>query len=75
MVSLIDQCWAHCCLTCIKTLDEHVQGMISKYVDDIKVGGIIDSEDGYQILQQDPDQLGKWAEEWLIEFNVDKCKV
>lgn len=52
-----------------------MQGMISKYVDDIKVGGIIDSEDGYQKLQQDPDQLGKRAEEWLIEFNVDKCKV
>ena len=51
----------------INDLDENVQGMISKFVDDTKIGGIVDSEEGYQKLQQDLDQLrsgprnGKWS--------------
>lgn len=36
---------------------------------------IIDSKDGYQRLQQELDQLGKRGEEWLMEFNTDKCEV
>ena len=26
-------------------------------------------------MQQDLDQLGRWAEEWLMEFNTKKCEV
>jgi len=35
----------------------------------------VDSEEGYQKLQQDLDQLGKWAEKRRMEFNIDKCEV
>ena len=26
-------------------------------------------------MQRDLDQLGKWADEWQLAFNLDKCKV
>eukprot|EP00061_Rhincodon_typus_P000477 g11833.t1 len=59
----------------INDLDENVQGMNSKFADDAKIGGIVDNEEGYQKLQQDRDQLGKWAKKWQMEFNIDKCEV
>lgn len=36
-------------------LDENVQARVSKYVDDTKVGNIVDGKGGYQRLQQDLD--------------------
>jgi len=59
----------------INDLDENVGGMVSKFSDDTKIGGIVDSEEGYLGLQQDLDQLGQWANEWQMEFNLDKCEV
>ena len=59
----------------IDDLDENLGGMVSKFADDIKIGGIVDSEEGYLGLQQDLDQLGQWADEWQMEFNLDKCEV
>lgn len=56
-------------------LDENVHGRISKFADNTDVGGIVESEagkDGYQKMQQNPDQL---AEEWLMEFKEYKCDV
>ena len=35
----------------------------------------MDSEESYLQLQWDLDQLGQWADEWQMEFNLDKCKV
>ena len=49
--------------------------MVSKFADDTKIGGIVDSEEGYLGLQQDLDQLGQCADEWQMEFNLDKCEV
>lgn len=40
--------------------------MVSKSVDDSKIGGTVDCEECYLRLQQDPDQLGQWAEDWLM---------
>ena len=46
-----------------------------KFTDDTKIGGIVDSEESYLQLQWDLDQLGQWADEWQMEFNLDKCEV
>eukprot|EP00061_Rhincodon_typus_P002278 g17064.t1 len=59
----------------INDLDENVQSMISKFADDTKIVRIMDSEEGYQKLQQDLDQLGKWAEKVQMEFKIDKCEL
>eukprot|EP00061_Rhincodon_typus_P005546 g25182.t1 len=44
-------------------------------VEQQEIGGIVNSEEGYRKLQQDLDQLGKWAEKWQMEFNMDKHEV
>ena len=49
--------------------------MVRKFADDAKIGGIVDSEEGYLGLQLDLDQLGQQADEWQMEFNLDKCEV
>ena len=56
----------------INDLDEN---MVSKFADDTKIDGIVDSEGSYLQLQWDLDQLGQWADEWQMEFNLDKCEV
>ena len=47
----------------INDLEENIGSMVSKFADDIRIGGIVDSEEGYLGLQQDLDQLGQWADE------------
>ena len=42
--------------------------MVSKFADDTKIGGRVNSEEGYLGLQRDLDQLGQWADEWHMEF-------
>ena len=37
----------------INDLDENLVGMVSKFADDAKIGGIVDSEEGYLGLQWD----------------------
>ena len=59
----------------INDLDENLVGMVSKFADDTKIGSIVDSEEDYLGLQWDLDQLGQWADEWKMEFNLDKCEV
>eukprot|EP00061_Rhincodon_typus_P011931 g37310.t1 len=44
-------------------------------VDDTKIGNVVDSEEGYLRVQRDLDQMGKWAEEWQLELNLNKCEV
>ena len=59
----------------INDLDEGVEGWVSKFADDTKVGGVVDSEDGCYSLQRDIDRLHSWAERWQMEFNAEKCEV
>ena len=59
----------------INDLDENIGGMFSKFADDTKSSGIVDREESYLQLQRDLDQLGQWADEWQVEFNLDKCEV
>eukprot|EP00061_Rhincodon_typus_P001716 g15548.t1 len=46
-----------------------------KFADDIKTRGVVGCEEGYPRAQRDVDQMGQWAEEWQMEFNLDKCEV
>uniref|UniRef100_UPI001626CA59 reverse transcriptase domain-containing protein n=1 Tax=Proteus mirabilis TaxID=584 RepID=UPI001626CA59 len=59
----------------INDLDEGVEGWVSKFADDTKIGGVVDSEEGCCRLQRDLDMMQSWAEEWQMEFNPAKCEV
>eukprot|EP00061_Rhincodon_typus_P011314 g36239.t1 len=55
--------------------DRLVRGMVGKFADDTKIGGLVDSEAGYLRIQLAVDQLGQQTEEWQMEFTSDKRKV
>eukprot|EP00061_Rhincodon_typus_P004089 g21720.t1 len=49
--------------------------MVSEFVDDTKIGGIVDNKEDFLRLQKDLDQMGQWARKWQMEFNLDKCEL
>eukprot|EP00061_Rhincodon_typus_P016995 g45490.t1 len=49
--------------------------MISKFADDTKIGGAVNSKEGYPRVQRVVDQMGQWTKEWQLKFNLDKCEV
>ncbi|PLS49478.1 hypothetical protein CYV29_15670, partial [Carnobacterium maltaromaticum] len=59
----------------INDLEESIGGLISKFADDTKIGGVADSEGDCQRIQQNIDRLESWAEKWQMEFNQGKCEV
>ena len=48
---------------------------LRKSADDTKLAMAIRSKEDADRFQRDIDNLCKWAEEWAIKFNQDKCKV
>ncbi|GAB0194130.1 mitochondrial enolase superfamily member 1 [Grus japonensis] len=54
----------------IKDLDVGLEGVVSKFVDDTKLGGAVDS---VKALQRDLDRLENWAITNRVRFNKGKC--
>ena len=59
----------------INDLDIGITSKISKFADDTKIGRSITNENDTEALQRDLDSLHKWADDWQMKFNVDKCSV
>eukprot|EP00061_Rhincodon_typus_P014859 g42201.t1 len=59
----------------INDLDVNLGDLISKFKDDMKIGGVVGSEEDYRRIQRDIDQLESWMEKRQVEFNLDKCEV
>ena len=61
----------------INDLDNEARAVeiLFKFADDTKVGQPIRSMEDREKLQAALDGLVKWADQWGIPFNVDKCKV
>ena len=45
------------------------------FADDILLYKTIKTSDDHQILQNDLNSLTKWSVDWLMDFNISKCKV
>ena len=48
---------------------------IKMFADDTKLWNIIRHESDSRDLQEDLDRLREWSNNWLLDFNIEKCKV
>ena len=61
----------------IDDLDDYATliDMIAKFADDTKGLQEINGEEDRDKLQSTLDNLMKWAQDWGMQFNIDKCKI
>ncbi|GAB0184199.1 mitochondrial enolase superfamily member 1 [Grus japonensis] len=52
-----------------------LEGVVSKFADDTKLGGAVDSVEGGEALQRDPDRLENWAITNRMRFNKGKSRI
>ena len=59
----------------INELPGNVRNKCELYADDYKYISIIKEKEDTRSIQQDINELQKWAKTWQISFNYEKCKV
>jgi len=56
-------------------MDSRIECTLSKFADDTKLCGAVNTLEGRDATQRDPDRLERWTCVKLMKFNKVKCKV
>ena len=59
----------------INNLEDGITNRMSKFADNTRMFGRINYTQDVENMQRDLDKLLKWMVEWLMMFNIQKCKV
>uniref|UniRef100_A0A672V1I0 Reverse transcriptase domain-containing protein n=1 Tax=Strigops habroptila TaxID=2489341 RepID=A0A672V1I0_STRHB len=59
----------------VGNMDSGIECALSKFADDTKLCGSVDTLEGRDAIQRDLDTLVRWADANLMKFNQAKCKV
>ncbi|PKU44872.1 rna-directed dna polymerase from mobile element jockey-like [Limosa lapponica baueri] len=61
--------------TFVGGMDSRIECTLSKFADDSKLGGAVDTLEGRDAIQRNIDRLERWACANLMKLNRAKCKV
>lgn len=56
-------------------LDDRIESTLSKFANNMNLGGVADAPEGCAAIQQDLDSLERWVERNLMRFNMRKWKI
>lgn len=56
-------------------LDDSIESTLSKFANNMNLGGVADAPEGCAAIQQDLDSLERWVERNLMRFNMRKWKI